>query len=329
MNKQKLLLCGLCILLIFLVGCDTDPKTKKLMTQAKSLFGEMPDAMPGSQKDTAELINLGEKLYHDVRLSVNDTQSCNSCHNVKSGGFGVDNQKFSPGALPGTRGDRNSPTVLNAGFHLAQFWDGRAKTLADQAKGPILNPVEMGMPNEKAVIKKISAIQEYQDSFGKAFPNQNNPINYDNLGEAIAAFERTLITHDKLDQFIAGDSSALDSNQLEGLEIFIETGCASCHNGPILGGNSYRKIGEIRPYQNKTDKGRFDVTKQPHDMYLFKVPSLKNIAKTSPYFHDGSVDSLQNAIKQMAWLQLGKKISDSDAVKIENFLNSLTGSIPK
>lgn len=231
------------VIFVVAVGCGPKIDYDNLRNRAKSTFGVIPDKMPGAEKDTPELVALGKALYNDKRLSVNDTQSCASCHVIEGKSGGVDNKKFSPGAKPGTIGGRNSPTVLNAGFHLAQFWDGRAPTLAEQAKGPILNPVEMGMPNEKAVVEKISKIAEYKTSFAKAYPSVKNPITYQNIADAIAAFERTLVTHDRFDDFMKGNNKALTKEELDGLQTFMAQGCTSCHMGPLLGGNSYRKMG--------------------------------------------------------------------------------------
>lgn len=237
---------------------------------------------------------------------------------------GVDNNQFSNGAPAGTIGGRNSPTVLNAGFHLAQFWDGRAADLTEQAKGPILNPVEMAMPSEEAVVKKIGAIEEYQTLFKAAFPEAKEAITYDNLAFAIAAFESTLITKDRFDDFLGGDAKALSAEEKKGLKSFMDAGCMSCHNGPLLGGNSYQKMGLLNPYANTKDLGRYDVTKKDADKYFFKVPSLRNVALTAPYFHDGASATLEDAVQQMAHLQLNKKLSDEEVKSIVTFLGALT-----
>ncbi len=319
---------------ILLVTCGPSEKTKKLIDDSKKIFGTIPDKMPGGEVDTPELIQLGEKLYFEKKLSANDTQSCNSCHNVVGKAAGVDNLPTSPGAF-GKNGVRNSPTVLNAGFHIAQFWDGRAKDLKEQAKGPILNPVEMAMPSASEVEKKIGQIPEYQELFAKAYPdsltkeNSNTltraqKITYDNITGAIAAFERTLKTQDRFDDFQKGNHKALSIEEQEGLEKFITTGCITCHVGPLLGGNSFRKLGQINPYENSSDKGRQDLTKNSSDAFVFKVPSLRNVAITGPYFHDGKITTLEEAVKKMAHLQLGKDLSDSDTKLIVTFLKTLT-----
>ena len=295
-----------------------------LRNTAKAMFGTLPTAMPGADKDSATKIELGKKLYMDTRLSKNDTQSCNSCHNVseKNGKFGsgVDNQATSAGAF-GKNGDRNSPTVWNAGFQLAQFWDGRAEDLTAQAKGPILNPIEMAMPNEKAVLDKL-AKTEYPAQFDKVYGK--NGMTYQNLAESIAAFERTLITQDRFDDFINGDNTALNAQEKRGLQTFINSGCTACHNGPTLGGKMYQKVGLVKPYANQHDQGRFAVTKNAADKMVFKVPMLRDIARTAPYFHDGKVKTLEEAVSLMGELQLGKKLSKQEVSDITAFLNSLT-----
>ena len=257
-------------------------KEAQLMSRAKNIFGQMPEKMPGSENDTPELIALGEKLYHETKLSVNNTQSCNTCHDLTTKKNGVDNKKVSPGAIEGTMGTRNTPTVLNAGYQFVQFWDGRAKDLAEQAKGPILNPIEMGMKSEKDVEKVLSGIPEYVDMFKKAFPNDKSAITFDNVAKAIAAFERTLISKSRYDQWMAGNKTALTPKEKKGLQTFMELNCTMCHTGPLFGGNIYQKMGLIKPYKNQKDMGRFEVTKNEGDKFMFKVPMLRNAAVTAP-----------------------------------------------
>lgn len=303
-----------------LLACGPS-RDQKLRTDASAVLGVLPAKMPGAEKDSPERVALGEKLYFDQRLSKNDSQSCNSCHNVKDGNGGVDNQPTSTGAF-GKKGGRNSPTVLNAGFHLAQFWDGRAADLQAQAKGPILNPVEMAMPNEKAVLDKLQKT-EYPDLFKKAFPGVDKPMTYDNLAEAIAAFERTFVTPSRFDDYLAGQDQALTDAEKAGLETFLKSGCTACHSGPVIGGNAYKKMGLVKPYETK-DLGRFDVTKKEEDRFVFKVPSLRNIALTAPYFHDGQSATLEDAVTKMGVHQLGKNLSQEEVSSIVAFLKALT-----
>jgi len=289
-----------------------------LQTQAQSLFKPLPKQIPGAEKDSDALISLGKKLYHDPRLSINDSQSCASCHNVMTGGD--DGEATSPGAM-GERGDRNAPTVLNAGLQFKQFWDGRAANLVEQAKGPILNPIEMGMPSSEAVVEKLSAT-EYSNLFGQVMGEGS--LNYDNIALAIAAFERTLITHDRFDNYLKGDTHALNEAEKRGLQSFIGNGCASCHNGVLLGGQSYQKMGLVKPYKNTTDVGLEKVSGIATQKYWFKVPTLRNIALTAPYFHDGSIATLEQAVQTMAELQLGKTLSEQETNDITAFLDSLS-----
>jgi len=315
------------LLLLAFVACggkkeNTELK-KKVLEKAKKVFAVLPDKMPGSENDTPERIALGKKLYFDANLSVDGSQSCNRCHDITDGNAGVDNLSVSPGAL-GEDGTRNSPTVLNAGFQFVQFWDGREPDLKAQAGGPVLNPVEMAMPSKEAVEVKLQNLPEYQEDFKVAFPGTKQPISFDNITEAIAAFERTLITHDRFDDFLRGDLTALSEAEVKGLDLFISTGCITCHTGPLLGGNMYQKMGLVKAYEDTVDTGRHMVTKNEADKFMFKVPTLRNIALTDPYFHDGAEESLKNAIKRMADIQLAKELTNLQTLQIEKFLNALT-----
>lgn len=286
----------------------------------KRFFEPLPDSIIDEQKNAA-LIKLGQKLYMDPRLSINDKISCNSCHSLSN--FGVDNEPTSPGH-DNKRGDRNSPTTMNAALHIAQFWDGRAKNVEEQALGPILNPVEMGMPSKGAVVKKIKAIDEYKELFAEAFSEEKYPFNFRNIGIAIGAFERTLLTPSRFDDFLKGDEDALNKKEQRGLKKFISMGCATCHNGVAVGGNSYKKIGVVVPYETP-DLGRYEVTKIESDKRAFKVPSLRNVTKTAPYFHDGSVETLDEAIRLMAKHQLGRSHVGHGMMRdIKAFLGALT-----
>ncbi len=295
----------------------------ELRSGALKVLAPIPDKMPGSENDTPARVKLGRDLFFEKKLSANNTQSCNSCHAVDKGRGGVDNEPTSPGAF-GKRGGRNSPTVLNAGFHVAQFWDGRAKTLEDQAKGPVLNPGEMAMPSEAAVIAKLKAEKKYVGAFKKAFPGEADPVTYDNFAKAVGSFERTLRTHDRFDDFLKGDDKALTAAELKGLDTFLTIGCTTCHAGPLLGGNDFKKLGILNAYENTADKGRIEVTKEDYDEFVFKVPSLRNIALTAPYFHDGSQKTLEQTVQKMAWLQLGKKLSDDETASLTAFLRALS-----
>ena len=285
----------------------------------KHFFEPLPASIIDEKKNAA-LIALGKKLYLDPRLSINDTISCNSCHQLNN--FGVDSQPTSPGH-DGTRGGRNSPTTFNAALHIAQFWDGRAKDVEEQALGPILNPIEMGMPSEEAVVSKLKKIDEYKTLFADAFKDEKDPIQYKNIGKAIGAFERTLLTPSRFDDFLKGDENALNDAEKRGLTKFVQMGCANCHNVVAIGGNSYKKIGLVEPYETK-DLGRYEVTGLETDKKVFKVPSLRNIAQTGPYFHDGSIATLEQAIEEMAEHQLGREVGPGFIEDVKAFLGSLT-----
>lgn len=281
-------------------------------------FEPLPASIIDKTKNTA-LIALGKKLYLDPRLSVNDKISCNSCHQLNN--FGVDNQPTSPGH-DGRRGNRNSPTTFNAALHMAQFWDGRARDVEEQALGPILNPIEMGMPSEEAVVSKLKNIGEYQVMFAEAFKDEEDPIQYRNIGKAIGAFERTLIIPSRFDDFLKGDESALSAAEKRGLKKFVRMGCSNCHNGVVIGGNSYKKLGLFEPYETD-DLGRYEVTGLETDKRVFKVPGLRNVTKTAPYFHDGSVATLDEAIRKMAKYQLGRDVGPGFINDVKAFLGSL------
>jgi len=294
-----------------------------LMRRANRFFEPLPSAMPGAQDDTVERITLGRQLFFEKRLSINDSQSCASCHKLDDGFAGVDNLGTSPGA-GGELGNRNSPTVLNAGWQDAQFWDGRAEDLVAQAGQPILNPVEMGMPDEQAVEDKIRAIDEYRKAFGAVFPDDQRPVTYLNITRAIAAFERTLITPSRFDDFLNGDSAALTETEQRGLDSFLQLDCNSCHDGVLVGGETYEPLGKEHPYENQADQGIYELSGDEDDRMVFKVAPLRNVALTAPYFHDGKIDSLDEAIRKMGKLQLDEELSDSQVSDIASFLKALT-----
>lgn len=298
------------------------PDAKALRKQALEFVQPIPDKMPGADKDTPAMVKLGKELYFEKALSKNNSQSCNSCHQVEGKKGGVDNEATSPGAF-GKRGGRNSPTTLNAGFQFAQFWDGRAEDLVAQAKGPVLNPVEMAMPDEAEVVKRLQGMPKYAAAFKEAFPSSNPPVTYDNMARAIAAFERTLVTRDRFDDFLKGSDSALKGSELNGLHEFLTLGCTTCHYGPVLGGQVYQKLGLVKPYPTD-DKGRSEVTKDEDDQFKFKVPMLRNIALTAPYFHKGQHATLDEVVRKMAWHQLGKELTDEQVKSLVAFLHTLT-----
>lgn len=296
------------------------------------LFESLPNQILNTNNPkTQEKIELGHALYFDTRLSKTGNNSCNSCHNLAT--FGVDNLPTSPGDNGGF-GDRNSPTVLNAAFHASQFWDGRAADVEEQAGMPILNPVEMAIPSEEFLVERLKGIDLYNGLFSKAYPEEEDALTYGNIEKAIALFERELITPSRFDLYLNGDKSALNKQEKQGLISFVLNGCTTCHNGVALGGNSLQKFGVYDDYFNhtkskKTDKGLAEQTGLDNDLYMFKTPSLRNIAETGPYFHDGSVSDLKDAIRIMGHIQLDKQLSQSEIDNIAAFFGSLTGNVPE
>ena len=298
-----------------------------------------PVPIPPNNPQTAAKIELGAQLYFDPRLSVDNTISCASCHNPATAG--QDNKAFSLG-VKGQLGGRSSPSVYLSGYFSALFWDARADTLEDQAKGPLTNPVEMGMPHLDAVVTKVAKIPGYEPQFVKVFNVTKDKITIDHIAMAIASFERTLVTGDSpFDKFEKGDKKALSAEAQEGYKKFKETGCTSCHSGPLFAGPQSRSGVAFsmkfptfpntefdKKYQFSKDLGRFNVTKKEADKHVFRVPSLRNIAKTAPYFHNGAVATLPEAVRVMGKIQLNKDLADKDVTLIVAFLESLTGTFP-
>lgn len=315
MNKKK----SLFILLFFVVSALIIPSIARSETKSyKSLFKPLPDKVDNPANIlTPSKIKLGNMLFIDPRLSKSGFFSCNSCHNLSTGG--VDNLPTSIGH-GWQSGPRNAPTVFNAALHATQFWDGRAKDVEAQAQGPVLNPKEMASTKE-LVLDRINTIPEYVALFKKAFPGEKEPVTYENVAKAIAAFERTLITPSRFDRFIKGNNNALTADEKKGLELAVKKGCTACHNGPALGGNSFQKF----DYSN--DMGRFEVTKNEADRKVFKVASWRNVELTYPYFHDGNVWSLDEAVRIMGEKQLNTKLTDEEVQYIVAFLKSLTGEM--
>ncbi len=287
---------------------------------------------PANNPTTPAKVALGKMLYHDPRLSSTGTVSCASCHNVMLGG--EDNRPNSMG-VNGQTGGRSAPTVWNSAFNTVQFWDGRAESLEAQAAGPVTNPIEMGMKSWDDVVARLNSIEGYQKAFADAFGG--NAISKDTATKAIAAYERTLITpNSPYDKYVGGDKSALTEQQVRGMNKVAELGCTSCHSGPAFNGpGMFQKIpvysnGMFQAkYHFNKDLGLAEVTKKPEDEHLFKVPTLRNIALTAPYFHNGAVKTLDEAVKLMAKLQLDKTLSDEEIADIVAFLNALTGEFPE
>lgn len=320
--------------LLCLASAAASPASAKddLMARARQEFQPIPltaPAHPGNPAAAAK-VELGKMLFFDPRLSASHTISCNSCHNLGLGG--ADAEPTSIGHR-WQHGSRNAPTVFNAVFNTAQFWDGRAKDLEQQAGGPMVNPVEMAAP-QAHVTEQLKGVPGYRDPFAKAFPGESDPITLANAQKAIAVFEATLITPNaSFDRFLKGDANALSPDQKAGLTLFMGKGCAACHNGINVGGGKYAPFGVVEKpgaeFLPENDKGRFMVTKTPSDEYVFKVPTLRNVALTAPYFHTGKAWDLRQAVAVMGSSQLGAKLTDDEVGKITAFLYSLTGDQPQ
>ena len=298
----------------------------QLDSEALKLFSPLPAVMGSPDNPaTATKVQLGRMLYYDPRLSANQKISCNTCHPLDA--YGAESTKVSTG-FKNQNGNRNAPTVYNAAGHFVQFWDGRAPTVEEQAKGPIMNPVEMAMPSHAVAVDVLKSMPEYVALFQASFPNDKDPVTYDNMAMAIGAFERGLVTPSRWDGFLAGNQAALTDAERAGFNTFASVGCQWCHNGPYVGGAAYQKLGVMKPWPDQKDTGRYQVTKEDIDMMVFKVPSLRNINKTGPYFHDGSVATLDQAIRNMAVHQRGTQLTDAQVKSIERWMGSLTGQIP-
>lgn len=325
----------------FILACNqssrkesaTTSSTKKedsLMILARNFFKPLPEVAENKNNPvTSSKVKLGKLLYYDTRLSKNGNVSCNSCHNLQQ--YGVDNEAVSAGDA-GKFGNRNSPTVFNAALHNMQFWDGRAKDVEEQAGMPILNPIEMAIPHEGFLVDRLSRIKLYQDMFTEAFPQEAKPITYGNLEKAIACFERTLLTPSRFDKYMWGDMNAINAEEKAGLNVFISSGCAGCHNGVGIGGGTLQRFGLVTDYRtlvkSKTDDaGREKVTQKEEDKDKFKVAGLRNVAGTYPYFHNGDIASLDSAVKIMGEVQLNKTLSTEETKQIVAFLNALSGDV--
>ena len=300
----------------------------------------LPDVAPAPADNptTQAKVELGKMLFMDPRFSSTGTVACNSCHNIMEGGD--DSRSVSMG-VHGKTGGRNAPTVWNSAFHSVQFWDGRAPLLEDQAKGPVANPVEMGMKDVETAMERVRQIPGYKAYFDKAFGE--NSMTVDNAARAVAAFERTLITpNSAYDKFVKGDKQAMSEQQLRGMDTFASSGCTSCHSGAAFNG-PLMKLGEgfftrfptftdnvyVAQYKLADDKGRQEATGNSADANMFRTQTLRNITDTAPYFHNGSVNDLSEAVRVMAKTQLNKALSDADVADMVAFLGALTGEYPE
>ncbi|WP_417579233.1 cytochrome-c peroxidase [Nitrincola sp.] len=302
-----------------------------LRDRAVGMFEAIPTEAPVIEGNvlTPEKVELGAMLFFEPRLSSSHLISCNTCHNV---GFGGDDYLPVSIGHGWQKGPRNAPTVFNAVFNAAQFWDGRAADLAEQAKGPVQAGVEMSSTPAR-VVDTLNSMPEYIDRFKASFPEQADPVTFDNMAVAIEAFEATLITpNSPFDLWLNGEDDALNAEQKEGLALFMDKGCAACHSGVNFGGQGYFPFGLItRPGADilpEGDRGRFEVTQTATDDYVFRAAPLRNIELTAPYFHSGAVWDLEEAVAVMGVAQLGTELNDTEVKKITAFLRTLTGDVP-
>jgi cytochrome c peroxidase len=303
----------------------------ELLRDAQRLFKPLPkDAATAEFPITPERVELGRRLFFDPRISADGTVSCARCHQPAL--YGTDGLPKARGAFDRLN-DRRAPTLLNAALEFKAHWRGDRENVEDQASQAATGPASFGNPDNASTMSKVNAIAGYPELFRKAFAAEPDPVTIGNWGKAIGAYERTLLTPSRFDGYLAGNSESLSEPERQGLRTFMNTGCGGCHNGVVVGGGMFRKFGVVEDYWKETgskevDKGRFDVTNNPADMYVFKVPGLRNVAMTPPYFHDGSARTLPEAVRIMAKVQLGKTLSDQDTNAIVRFLGSLTGKVP-
>jgi len=313
------------------LGCFAVEGNNDLLTQAKQVFGQLPKAMESEKNPiTPEKVKLGKMLFYETRISADGTVSCARCHPLSL--YGADGLKKSIGSNCRVN-IRNAPTVLNAADLIAQNWTGNRTDFEDGSKKSVINPLTYAMPSHEAAEKILKGIEGYRPLFEAAFPADKDPVNIDNFAKAVGAFGRTLVTPSPFDDFLAGKQDALTQNQKQGLKSFMDLGCAGCHSGAFIGGKTYTKFGIAQPYWKYTksepvDNGRYEITKQEDDKYVFKVPDLRNVVKASPYFHDGSVARLDESIRIMSKVQLDKDLAEPQLADISAFLESLTGQIP-
>src|SRR5215813_11477851 len=331
MKMVKLPLYAAGIVAIFAIQLMAAAEEDALLKHAQEIFQPLPKVMATEEFPiTRERVELGRSLFFDPRLTIDASMSCSSCHQPAF--YGTD-------ALPKPMGvkqrphPRHVPTNLYAGTNFVIHWRGDRTNLEDQVFQALTSPITSGQPDEKAVFDRLARIPGYPPLFKAAFPDDPQPITLRNIATAIGAYERTLVTPSPFDAYLAGNEAALTPTAKAGLEKFINTGCVACHNGVGIGGGMYQKFGVVEDYWKATgsdpiDKGRFDVTKDPNDLYVFRVASLRNVAMTPPYFHDGSVATLSDAVKVMAHVQLEVTLDDADIRDIVAFLQSLTRELP-
>jgi cytochrome c peroxidase len=320
------------LILALSLSVGISPAQDALLQKAQRAFKPLPHSAPALKGNPASpaKVDLGRMLFFDPRLSSSWLISCNTCHNLGLGGIDMLETSIGHGWQ---KGPRNSPTVLNAVLNIAQFWDGRAKDLKEQAMGPVQAAVEMNSTPERTV-RTLRSIPGYVESFKLAFPGETNPVTFENMARAIEVFEATLLTpHGRFDLYLGGKADAITDEEKKGLQVFLAKGCVSCHGGVNFGGTGYFPFGVVEKPGGDilpaTDKGRFEVTRTASDEYVFKSPSLRNIELTAPYFHSGKVWDLAQAVAIMGSAQLGATLNPAETASIVAFLRTLTGDQPK
>jgi cytochrome c peroxidase len=322
--------CVALVLLLLLPACAqeeelTPPAVDGVDQSVFAMYEPLPDSIVSADNPaTPEKVALGRMLFYDGRLSKSGAMSCYVCHPLDDYGT---SHRTTAMSHDGQAGQRNEPSVYNAAGHVAQFWDGRAADLESQALAPVLAKDQMGMADEKAVLAVLKSMPAYNDAFKAAFPGEEDPVTFENFGKAVASFERGLLTPSRWDEFLVGKADALTAEEKAGFKEFVDAGCTTCHTGAYLGGHMYMKVGITQPWFNGKDEGRIKVTDLAADRMLFKVASLRNVDETWPYFHDGSVQRLEDAIQLMAWYQSGRQLNYTQQASIRAFLRSLTGPV--
>lgn len=331
-KETKIPLLTLLMLLLVVSAAAFAADDDALIKRASQVLGPLPASMPSEQNPiTPEKVKLGKMLFYEPRISVDGTVSCSKCHPIPL--YAADGLRKAVGH-DCKENPRNDPTVFNAASQISEHWIGNRTSVEDQAKQAVIGPPAFGMPSYEAVEKVLRSYKEYNVLFKAAFPSDQEPVTVDNFAKAVGAFERTLITPAPFDAFLKGTKDAITAQQKRGVGLFMDQGCAGCHFSPYVGGQVYQKFGIFEPYEKytkskKVDEGRYAVTKNESDKYVFKVPVLRNVAMTSPYFHDGSVDNLADAVRIMGKIQLGRDLSNEQIQDIVSFLHSLTGKIPE
>jgi len=326
------LVVGAVFTIIATTAANASDADAELISKSKVIFAPLPSSMPSSDNPiTPEKVKLGNALFWESRISTDRTISCAKCHPISL--YAVDGLQKSLGNNC-KENPRNAPTIFNAASQISEHWIGERTSVEEQAKKALIDQAFFGMPSYESVEKILRGLKGYAAMFKEAFPNEKEPVTVDNFAKAVGAFERTLVTPSPFDDLMQGNATALTEQQKRGMAAFMDTGCMTCHFGPYVGGQLYQKFGVFEPYWKYTkskaiDEGRFVVTKNPSDQYVFKVPVLRNVAQTPPYFHDGSVATLAEAVVIMAKIQLAKDLTKEQAAAITEFLLSLTGKIPE